>query len=124
MAPAGSSTVTVSQKLPLVYLKDPVSVSGKALVQNANEIIVDGTYIFLYGIYVDPNLPKGIEAKNIWSSLSKTKSFAATLSPIRIRTLPRLCVMLTTTASTSGWWTRNFRATSLYKGQGRCGSRF
>lgn len=73
MAPAGSSTVTVSQKLPLVYLKDPVSVSGKALVQNANEIIVDGTYIFLYGIYVDPNLPKGIEAKKYLEQFVKDK---------------------------------------------------
>lgn len=72
-APAGSSTVTVSQKLPLVYLKDPVSVSGKALVQNANEIIVDGTYIFLYGIYVDPNLPKGIEAKKYLEQFVKDK---------------------------------------------------
>lgn len=73
MAPAGSSTVTVSQKLPLVYLKDPVSVSGKALVQNANEIIVNGTYIFLYGIYVDPNLPKGIEAKKYLEQFVKDK---------------------------------------------------
>lgn len=73
MAPAGSATVTVSQKLPLVYLKDPVSVSGKALVQNANEIIVDGTYIFLYGIYVDPNLPKGIEAKKYLEQFVKDK---------------------------------------------------
>lgn len=72
-APAGSATITVSQKLPLVYLKDPVPVSGKALVQNANEIIVDGTYIFLYGIYVDPNLPKGIEAKKYLEQFAKDK---------------------------------------------------
>ena len=62
-----------AQKLPLVYLKDPVPVSGKALVQNANEIIVDGTYIFLYGIYVDPNLPKGIEAKKYLEQFVKDK---------------------------------------------------
>ena len=72
-APAGSATITVSQKLPLVYLKDPVPVSGKALVQNANEFIVDGTYIFLYGIYVDPNLPKGIEAKKYLEQFVKDK---------------------------------------------------
>lgn len=72
-APAGSAIITVSQKLPLVYLKDPVPVSGKALVQNANEIIVDGTYIFLYGIYVDPNLPKGIEAKKYLEQFVKDK---------------------------------------------------
>lgn len=72
-APAGSASITVSQKLPLVYLKDPVPVSGKALVQNANEIIVDGTYIFLYGIYVDPNLPKGIEAKKYLEQFVKDK---------------------------------------------------
>lgn len=73
-ASAGSATITVSQKLPLVYLKDPVPVSGKALVQNANEIIVDGTYIFLYGIYVDPNLPKGIEAKKISGAVCQRQS--------------------------------------------------
>ena len=72
-APAGSATITVSQKLPLVYLKDPVPVSGKALVQNANEIIVDGTYIFLYGIYVDPNLPKDKEKKKYLEQFVKDK---------------------------------------------------
>lgn len=73
MVPAGSETIAVSQKLPLVYLKNPISVSGKALVQNANEIIVDETYIFLYGIYVDPNLLKGIEAKKYLEQFVKDK---------------------------------------------------
>ena len=72
-ASAGSATITLSQKLPLVYLKDPDPVSGKPMVQNANEIIVDGTYIFLYGIYVDPNLPKGIEAKKYLEQFVKDK---------------------------------------------------
>lgn len=67
------STIQVSQKLPLVYLKAPVTVIGKTIVQNANEIIVDGTYIFLYGVYVDPNLPKGIEAKKFLEQFVKDK---------------------------------------------------
>lgn len=36
---------------------------GEAEVKNANELVVGGTYIFLYGIYVDPNLARGAAAK-------------------------------------------------------------
>lgn len=71
---SSSTTIQVSQKLPLVYLKTPVQISGKALVQNANEIVVDGTFIFLYGIYVDPNMPKGIEAKKYLEQFIKDKT--------------------------------------------------
>ena len=35
-----SSAVNISQTLPLVYLKSPVTVSGKVQVENANEIMI------------------------------------------------------------------------------------
>lgn len=66
--------VNLEKKLPLVYVKDVKVVSGEAVVHNANEIVVDGTYIFLYGIYVDPNLPKGIEAKKFLEQYVKDKT--------------------------------------------------
>ena len=66
--------IVVSETLPLVYVKNPIEVSGSAVVQNANEMIVNGTYIFLYGIYVDPNLPKGIEAKKFLEQMVRDKT--------------------------------------------------
>lgn len=56
-------TVTVPKKLPLVYLDVPKEVKGYAKIINANEIEVGGTYIFLYGIYVNPDSADGLEAK-------------------------------------------------------------
>ncbi len=66
--------IVVSETLPLIYVKNQVAISGSAVVQNANEMIVNGTYIFLYGIYVDPNLSKGIEAKKFLEEMVKGKT--------------------------------------------------
>ena len=65
---------SVSQGLPLVYLENAVEVSGEAVVQNANEIVVNGTYIFLYGIYADPDTIKGIDAKEYLVRLVRGKA--------------------------------------------------
>lgn len=65
--------VVISETLPLIYIKNSIAIEGAAEVQNANEMVVDGTYVFLYGIYVDPNLPKGIEAKKYLEVLVKDK---------------------------------------------------
>lgn len=62
-AGADTPVFKVSTKLPLIYLKEPKPVEGEAEVKNANELVVGGTYIFLYGIYVDPNLARGAAAK-------------------------------------------------------------
>lgn len=51
------------KKLALVYVNSQKSVSGVAMVANANELILNKETIFLYGIYVDPNTQKGKEAK-------------------------------------------------------------
>lgn len=65
--------VVISETLPLIYIKNSIAIEGVAEVQNANEMVVNGTYVFLYGIYVDPNLPKGIEAKKYLEVLVKDK---------------------------------------------------
>ena len=66
--------IVVSETLPLIYVENQIDVSGAAIVQNANEMIVNGTYIFLYGIYVDPNTPKGVEAKKFLEQMVKGKT--------------------------------------------------
>lgn len=66
--------IVVSETLPLIYVENQIDVSGAAIVQNANEMIVNGTYLFLYGIYVDPNTPKGIEAKKFLEQMVKGKT--------------------------------------------------
>ena len=45
----------------LNYLEEPVVVEGEAFVVNANEIMVDDTYMFLYGIYSNPRTEMGVK---------------------------------------------------------------
>ncbi|MDR1694348.1 MAG: hypothetical protein LBR70_04050 [Lactobacillaceae bacterium] len=52
-----------AQSLPLVYLKTPKSISGTAVVKNANEIEIEGVYIVLYGIYSKPNTLQNAQAR-------------------------------------------------------------
>lgn len=66
-------TVTVPKKLPLVYLDAPKEIKGEAKVINANEIEVGGTYIFLYGIYVNPDSSDGLEAKKFLEVMIKNQ---------------------------------------------------
>lgn len=54
----------VRKKLPLIYLETPKEIIGVAKVNNANELEIDGTYIFLYGVYVNPDTEQGIQAKH------------------------------------------------------------
>ena len=54
---------TAKKKLALVYLEQPEKLSGNAIIVNANELIVDGKGLFLFGIYADPLSPRGVEAK-------------------------------------------------------------
>ncbi len=65
--------VVVPKKLPLVYLDEPKEVIGTVNVYNANELEVDGTYIFLYGIYVNPDTEEGVEAKQFLEKLLKNQ---------------------------------------------------
>ncbi len=64
---------TVKRHLPLVYLDTPKEVIGAVTVHNANELEVDGTYIFLYGIYVNPDTEQGIYAKKFLENMVKNQ---------------------------------------------------
>lgn len=55
--------VKSEKKLPLIYLENIEVVEGFAMVKSANEIMLQGKEIFLYGIYVDPITSKGVEAE-------------------------------------------------------------
>ena len=45
--------------LSLSYLETLKEIFGRAVILNPNEIIVDGTVMFLYGIYTSPSSPEG-----------------------------------------------------------------
>ncbi|MDO4184609.1 MAG: hypothetical protein Q4D11_05175 [Rhodospirillales bacterium] len=47
----------------LDYLAIPVEISGTATVYNVNDIAIDETYVFLYGIYSNPRTEKGVKGK-------------------------------------------------------------
>lgn len=51
------------KKLNLVFLKEPETVSGTAGIINANELVVGGKEMFLFGIYADPTSDKGKAAE-------------------------------------------------------------
>lgn len=74
-----NSKSEIKRDLPLVYLDVPKNVSGIAKVHNANELEVDGTYIFLYGIYVNPDTSKGIQAKEFLDNLVKNKTIRCSI---------------------------------------------
>ena len=60
-----SSTVAKAKQrnLDLIYLNTPQEISGEAYVVSANEIIINGNDIFLFGIYVNPNSREGTVGK-------------------------------------------------------------
>ncbi len=64
---------SVKRHLPLVYLDTPKEVIGTVTVHNANELEVDGIYIFLYGIYVNPDTEQGIYAKKFLENMVKNQ---------------------------------------------------
>lgn len=72
-------TVTVPRKLPLVYLDIPKEISGNIKVNNANEIEVGGTYLFLYGVYINPDSSEGINAKNFLEIMTKEQKVRCTI---------------------------------------------
>ncbi len=55
----------------LNYLNEPVEVRGTAKIHNANELTVNDTYIFLYGIYSNPLNGRGVKAGVFLKNLVK-----------------------------------------------------
>ena len=76
LQPAAQKT----NKLDLNYLDEPKTVSGVARFLNANELQIDNTYMFLYGIYVDPKSDKGFYALNFLDKLVKGKTVVCTIN--------------------------------------------
>ncbi len=73
-APAVEGSVSGSDNRPVIikkaseeegsrlrYLDEPVEISGEVTVYNANELEVGGTYLFLYGIYANPQDARGVK---------------------------------------------------------------
>lgn len=49
--------------LNLVYYETPKHISGEAIIYSANEISVADTYLYLYGIYTNPNIHDEAKAR-------------------------------------------------------------
>ena len=64
----------VKKNLNLRYVDNPVTIKGYAKVINANELKIENTDLFLYGIYVDPNTAKGINGKGMLENLVRGKT--------------------------------------------------
>lgn len=47
----------------LDYLATPVEISGTAKVYDVNDLSIDDTYVFLYGIYSNPRTERGVKGK-------------------------------------------------------------
>ena len=65
--------IATPKKLELVYLKDPKIISGQAEVVNANEMVVDGVDMFMYGIYSDPKSENGKKAEEYLRQTTKNQ---------------------------------------------------
>ena len=63
--------IITPKKLELVYLKDPKIISGPAEVIDANEMIVDGIDMFMYGIYSNPKSENGKKAEEYLRQATK-----------------------------------------------------
>ncbi|MBP5399162.1 MAG: hypothetical protein J6Y53_01935 [Alphaproteobacteria bacterium] len=57
----------------LSYLDEPVKLEGNATIVNANELMIDNTYVFLYGIYVNPRTEQGVKTSVILKKLLNNK---------------------------------------------------
>lgn len=49
--------------LGLTYYQTPKRITGEAIIYGANELYVDDTYLYLYGIYTDPNIHNEARAR-------------------------------------------------------------
>ena len=63
-----------AKKLALVYVENPRNLSGPAKVVNANELIINGENIFLYGIYANPQSTAGQNAKKYLEEIVADKT--------------------------------------------------
>lgn len=60
--------------LPLVYEENPAEISGDAMVFSANDLTVGNNYLFLYGIYTDPEKYDTEKAREYLEQLLQNKT--------------------------------------------------
>lgn len=60
--------------LDLTYYQTPKYIAGEAIIYGANELYVDDTYLYLYGIYTDPNIHNEVRARAYLRSLIANKT--------------------------------------------------
>ena len=53
----------------LDYLDKIVTIEGEAEIHNVNELSVDGVYVFLYGIYAEPQSYEGVKGREFLKNL-------------------------------------------------------
>lgn len=61
----GDEEVKYGEYSSLDYVKDVVEIEGEAEIHNANELSINNTYMFLYGIYSNPLTEKGVRCREL-----------------------------------------------------------
>lgn len=74
--------------LPLVYEEKPKRIRGKAMVFSPNELTVGKTYMFLYGIYTDPQKHGMVAAEQYLTDLVRGKRLECDLVAYTYDNLP------------------------------------
>lgn len=74
--------------LPLVYEQNPKRIRGKAMVFSPNELVVGKTYLFLYGIYTDPQKHDVAAAEQYLTELVRSQRLECDLVAYSYENLP------------------------------------
>ena len=64
----------VRTDLNLEYLDEPETISGTATISGANELYIDETFVYLYGIYTNPRKYNVAEVKKFLEDISKDQT--------------------------------------------------
>ena len=70
----------LQKKLNLVYLDEPKTISGPAKIINANEVVIGGIDMFLYGIYSDPKSANGKKAEEYLRKTTQGKEVSCVIT--------------------------------------------
>ena len=70
----------LQKKLNLVYLDEPKTISGPAKIINANEVVIGGVDMFLYGIYSDPKSDNGKKAEEYLRKTTQGKEVSCVIT--------------------------------------------
>lgn len=70
----------LQKKLNLEYLDEPKTISGPAKIINANEVVIGGIDMFLYGIYSDPKSANGKKAEEYLRKTTQGKEVSCVIT--------------------------------------------